>query len=321
MRLVRLIEHTIYRSLYVNKGAESQRDANLRERIARWRDAFRDDTTGIHKTLDDLVWNYAAFRTAIQIVRLRTEKRHSEPPINQMLFDLISEGYWSSLLLGIRRILDVSAAINGRRGVYSLRSVIKDIEACRTLINRRVYVEWIREAQYDLDLLRKEQRERLVAQAGKPIWGNPELPKSESSHRHFDFLSGVSETNRSPYDLIDPTVLSKVQDRLVTLNAVTDYVDSHLAHAGNRESRHGKALDNFDIRKARDALKELKQIADLVGIWFANESGSGLATFLGDPFEGLDASLVASADIKYLETQWREIDRDVASWSITAEQL
>lgn len=305
----------------MSKGANPQRDANLRERIARWRDAFRDDTTGIHKTLDDLVWNYAAFRTAIRIVRLANEKRTSEPPINQMMFDLISNGYWSSLLLGIRRLVDDSSGINGRRGVYSLRAVIKDIEACRPSITRRVYVEWVCEAKYDLNLLRKEQWENVKAAAGKPTWGDPILPKSEWSHRHFDFLSGVSEDNRTPDDLIDTAVLSRVEARLATLDIIAGHVSSHVAHAGNRESRDGKELDSFEIRDAREALKELKQVADLVGIWFANEGGAGLATFLGDQFEGLDKPLIASADLEELETQWLEIDRDVASWSITAEQL
>ncbi len=52
--------NTTYRSR-MRLGRRIPTEANLRERIARWRDAFRDDTTGIHKTLDDLVWNYAAF--------------------------------------------------------------------------------------------------------------------------------------------------------------------------------------------------------------------------------------------------------------------
>ncbi|WP_442879873.1 AbiU2 domain-containing protein [Aurantimonas sp. E1-2-R+4] len=83
-----------------------QRSKQQIERIARWREAFCDDTTGIHKTVQDLLWNYAAFRTTVKILRLANERRDERAPLNQMLFNLISEGYWSSLLLGTRRLLD-----------------------------------------------------------------------------------------------------------------------------------------------------------------------------------------------------------------------
>lgn len=299
---------------------QSQRDQNLKERIGIWREAFRDKRTGIHQTLDDLIWNYAVFRTAIRIVRLANERREDRAPINQMLFDMIQSGYWSGLLLGIRRLLD-RGGIKGKQGVYSLRSVIKDIEACRPSITRRVYVEWVCDARYDLEVLRREEREALIVAKGKAVWGDPELMKSEWAHRHFDFLSGGSEGNRSPDDLITPSVFAKVEARLAKLNDIAEHVSSHVAHAGNKESREGKDLENFDIRDAREALKNLKQVADLVGIWFANEGGAGLAVYQGDKFEGLDQPLVATSDLKELEEQWTEIDHDVTAWAMKPDDL
>ncbi len=52
---------------------------------------------------------------------------------------------------------------------------------------------------------------------------------------------------------------------------------------------------------------------------FANEGGAGLATFIGDQFEGLDKALVASTDISSLEDQWRLIDNEIASWAVPIE--
>lgn len=301
---------------------QSQRDQNLKDRIALWRDAFRDKRTGIHQTLDDLIWNYAVFRTAIRIVRLANEKREDRPLVNQMLFDMIQSGYWSGLLLGIRRLLD-RGGIKGKQGVYSLRSVIKDIEACRPSITRRVYVEWVCDARYDLEVLRQEQWESVQAAARerRASWGDPELMKSEWAHGHFDFLSWTTEENRSPEDLIDPTVFAKIEARLTALDGISDHVSSHVAHAGNKESREGKDLENFNILDAREVLKSLKQVADLVGVWFANEGGAGLAVYQGDQFEGLDQPMVSASDLKVLDEQWAEIDRDVAAWSISPEEL
>ena len=38
------------------------------QHIAAWRDAFRDETTGIHRTIQDLLWNYAASVSAVPVM-------------------------------------------------------------------------------------------------------------------------------------------------------------------------------------------------------------------------------------------------------------
>ncbi len=290
------------------------------QRIAAWRDAFQDETTGIHRTIQDLLWNYAAFRMTVRIIRLANEKRGTRPPLNQMLFKLVSEGFWSSLLLGTRRLLD-KAPINGPKGVYSVRSVVNDVGASRGWLNRQMYVEKVLNAHYDLDRLLQEQHDSLVAAKGRPVWVDPELMKCEAAHRHFDVLSGVSPSERSPGDLISPTVLTKIEARLADLDRIAEHVSSHVAHAGNKQSRQDKELGDFDIRDAEKTLRRLKEIADLVGVWFANEGGAGLATYLGDQFDGLDHAVVDSTDLADLAEQWRLIDRDIAGWSIGPEDL
>lgn len=297
-----------------------QRSKQQIERIARWREAFCDDATGIHKTVQDLLWNYAAFRTTVKIVRLANERRGEKAPLNQMLFNLISEGYWSSLLLGTRRLLD-KAPLSGPMGVYSIRSVVNDVEASRGWLSRKLYVEKVQHAEYDIEGLRQEEHEKRVAAKGGVVWGNPELIRSDAAHRDFDTLSDVSPSHRSPDDLIDPAIFARIETRLTALDRIAEHVSTHVAHAGNKESRVNKLLENFDIRDALDTLRQLKEVADLTGVWFANEGGAGLATFLGDQFEGLDQPVVRSAEIEKLEEQWQEMDRDIANWSISAEDL
>jgi hypothetical protein len=240
------------------------------QRIAAWRDAFTDDRTGIHRTIQDLPWNYAAFRTTVRIVRLANDTRGARVPLNHMIFNLAAEGFWSSLLLGTRRLLD-RGNIQGMKGVYSIRSVVKDVEACQPWLNRRVYVEQVLRAQYDLERLHQEQHEALIAAKGHPVWGDPDLIKSEAAHRHFDSLSGVLPTQRSSIDLISPATFMRIEARLVELDRIADHVSSHVAHAGIKQSREHKVLDSFDVRDAHAVLKQLKEIADLVGVWFANE--------------------------------------------------
>ncbi|MDP2699407.1 hypothetical protein [Thalassospira sp.] len=302
------------------------------QRITAWRDAFTDDRTGIHRTIQDLLWNYAAFRTTIRIVRLANERRGPRPPLNQMIFNLVSEGFWLSLLLGTRRLLDKGPTmgtrrlldkgpINGPKGVYSIRSVVKDVEACQSWLNRRAYVEQVLDARYDLDRLQQKHHEALLAAKGGVVWASPDLTKSEAAHHNFDILSGVSPSQRSASDLISPTIFTKIEARLVDLDRIAEYVSSHVAHAGNKQSREHKNLDKFDIRDAQNVLKKLKEIADLVGVWFANEGGAGLATDLGDQFVGLDHPLVETAELADLEEQWRLVDGEIAKWSIRPDEL
>ncbi|ACM35478.1 MULTISPECIES: hypothetical protein [Rhizobium/Agrobacterium group] len=297
-----------------------QADKQMKLRIQTWREAFRDETTGILKTVDDLIWNYAAFRTAIRVVYLANQRDRERPPINQMLFNLISNGYWSSLLLGVRRLLD-KGAIKGGQGVYSIRAVLEDIKACRAKLPRRVYVEVLRDCRYDLAKLEEEHWETLKAANGKPVWGDPALSLSQMAHQHFDILSGISADNRGPNDLISGDIFDRLENRLAALDRINDHVSSHLAHAGNRESRQGKLLDEFDIRDSRETLKELVQAAHLVGVWFANEGGAGLATYIGDQFEGLDTALVFPEDMSDLKKNWEAIRHDVDSWHIEVDDL
>ncbi len=289
------------------------------ERIKRWREAFCDDTTGILKSVQDLLWNYAAFQTTVEIVRLASKRRDENANLNQMLFNMISEGYWSSLLLGTRRLLD-NRALKGESGVYSIRAVVKDVEDCRCWLNREIYVEHVHGAEYDIKRLHEEHDKKLATNEG-PVWASRDLIDSERAHKCFDELSGVTPPDRCRSDLIDPAIFAKFKARLAGLEGIVDHVNTHVAHAGNKESRESKALENFDIRDARTTLKQLKEISTLVGVWFADEGSGDLALSLDDKFEGLDRPIVSGDEIKTLENRWQTMESEIAGWRIRVEEL
>lgn len=303
-----------------------QADDVLRKRISNWKVAFTDNATGIVSAIDAMLWDYAAFQTAIKIVNLASQHQRVEhqdgdgPSLNHMLFELFAKGYWASLLLGARKLLDPHPLV-GPRGVYSLRAILNDVKACQPILTRRIYVEHLRMCCYDLDALRQKNWEALKAAAGKPTWSDRALALSESSHRDFDFLSGVKEADRHETDLIDPAVLNSLEKRLAELDRISDHASTHIAHAGNAESRLGKALEGFDIRDAREVLKALKEIGDLLGLWFANGEISTLAVFQGNQFEGLDIAAVLKADMPELDANWDLIDQDIESWRLRPEDL
>ncbi len=290
------------------------------ERIKRWQEAFRDDTTGIHTTVQDLLWNYAAFQTTVQIVHLASERQDEGATLNQMLFNLIHEGYRSSMLLGTRRLLD-KHALKGPKGVYSIRSVVNDVKESRGWLNRKIYVENVHGAEYDNKRLRLEM-DRDLASGNGPVWESRELIKSDDAHRCFDELCGKAPLDRASDDLVDPAIFVRIEARLASLDKIANYATTHVAHSGNEESRHtGRSFENFNIHEARSTLKQLKEVSTLVGVWFANEGSADLATFLGDQFEGLDQPIVRSSDIQKLEQHWQAMDSEIATWKISAEEL
>ena len=298
----------------------SQREENFRKRVLIWREAFLDETTGIYRTIGDLLWHYAAFATLVKIVGLAAARREGEPAINQMLFDLAAEGFWANLLLGTRRLLD-GGCLKGETGVYSLRSVISDVEACLPMLTRRRYIEVVRQAPYDYYSIELREQQRVLS-LGSASWVDNSSLISRCAHSDFDKMSGTDEASRSEGDVILPAVLQNLEKRLASLDSIGKFVSSHIAHSGNFESRAGKSLgDAFDIRESRLALKNLQEIAGLVGLWFANTGAAGLAVYQGDQFAGLDAPLVRPEQISELTKHWREIEQDIEQWSISDEDL
>lgn len=289
-------------------------------RIANWKAAYRDETTGIHSNITEMLWNYAVFRIANRIIYLENAKRNDTFRLNQIIFESIKQGYWYGFLVGARRLLD-PGGLNGIKGVYSLRSVLNDIKVCAPWVNRRVYVEHVCAAEYDTEALWRANHDRLIAAGGKAIWGDNRIAISEYAHKHFDQLSGVSQDCRAPQDVINPDIFAKIEGRLKKLDRIRDHVSTHLAHAGNKASRENNGLNEFDLRDAKNTLKELKEIADLTGLWFAQDVSGPLTHFIGDKFHGLDQPMVDTSDIPDLEVHWRKIEEDIKTWRLAPESL
>lgn len=303
-----------------------QAEENLRKRIASWKDAYTDTNTGICSNVEGLLWDYAAFGTAMRIVFLNNQRLRAEgtdkkrKPANPLLFDLLARGYWSGLLLGTRRLVD-PGPLAGDKGVNSLRALLKDVSAARSNLTRKIYVEHLRNCSYDLDELRSKNKARLELAKGKAIWGDPGLSRSEYAHRDFDLLACVEEGERSENDLVEPSIFKAFEDRIAALDRISDHVSSHLAHAGNDQSRRSRDLVGFDIRDARDVLQTLTEIAGLAGRLFADEGPPTLAVALFDQFEELGRAPVDEAEISDLETAWANKAREIETWHLSPDDF
>lgn len=283
-------------------------------RVALWREAFADQRTGIRSVLQELIWNYAVFSMSAKIIKMTSQNQARHGRINQPFFNLLAHGYWLDFLVGVRKLVD-GYAIDGKKGVYSLSSVLNDIEEHQPSITRKFYVETIHNAVFDLGRLEAEEYELLVASGGLPRWGNPMLTRSRWAHESFDRLSGADVSERNENDLIDLEYLQNLKTRIKEVEHICQYVSSHVVHAGNIQSRVNKDLKEFDITNAAAALSTLTEIADALAIHFGNDGGYDLPVYQDDILSGLNMPLIDDGDLPELYKFWNELSNDISQWT------
>ncbi len=236
------------------------------------------------------------------MLKLRENSDSTFDSTNQILFGFIKNCYWTTLFAGVRRLLD-PYSIRGTKGVYSLRSVLDDVKKSQPWLTRRIYVNEVVAADYE------------------PIGSLNAQNMSMIAHKQFDFLSGVCESDRKPLDKICLVILNKFKERLENFNRFSLYTNAYVAHASTPESRQLANFGVFDINVVADALKEMKGLAGLLGILFANRGSSHSVVFLGDKFHGLDIPLVAETDIEKLEDHWSALEREISTWNLSLDDL
>lgn len=294
-----------------------QAERNLLDRIDRWKVAFEDKENGIKAVLAEMVWDFAAFDMAAEIVRINYDEAPSRGRLNRTLFDLLRQGYWAKMLINSRRLLEAES-LNGKYGVYSLRSVLNDVEAALPKLSRKIYVEHLCQAEYDLARLEHEQDMRLRAEG--VVWGDPALTKSRYAHDNFDKICGICSTDRSSDDRPQLNFLSDVKSQINSLDDLVQYVNKRVAHSASIESRRGVSLPEFDLSKAKDALRVLFEAANYLGGLFANTGMGGLAYSFHDQFEGLDVAMVSNDQLNKLRERWARFEAEVHDWSVRPAQ-
>lgn len=287
----------------------------MKEQVELWKQAFEDDEHAVLPTLVQFAWNYAAFSSVVELVRAAPENERGGKQMNSMLLELLTSTYWGSAVMAIRRLVD-RGSISGERGVYSLRSIINDAQGHRERLTRRVYIEVIARQPYDYEQVEQRYWQYVLGQVPGPVHVPPELHFELSQRRHeeFDWLSGVSQNNRSEDDLIQTEVFDRLKDRLARLDTIAEHGTIYFAHASTTESRAGRGLQNWNLHEAKEALRDLANVAEFVGRWFC---GSGIGDILPTPqfdqFEFLDRPLI-DGPTHVLQDRWDEFRDEVSSW-------
>ncbi|WP_460118993.1 hypothetical protein [Pseudomonas sp. S2_C03] len=287
------------------------------ERIEEWKRIFDFEENAITKALTRMAWDVAAFSCVVEMVR-QAPSVDGEKQLNSLVMDMLASGFWAGTMQGIRRLVE-KEPIRGRKSVCSLGGLIADIRASRRKLTREVYVKDIAGLEYNYlrtraasDAYATEQ----LRQGNHSYWVPIELHYELAMKRHkeFDWLSGVTANISRHDDLIREEIFDMLESRLERLSSVIDHVNVEIAHAATEASREGRVLERWGLTDAKQAMREIAEVAHVVGSWFCySGAGTVLPVAQFDQFKHLDSPMF-TGDRAKLEAVWTEFDREAQQW-------
>ncbi|PKF25947.1 hypothetical protein CW309_13625 [Pseudomonas hunanensis] len=289
------------------------------ERIAEWKRVFETEENAITKALNQMAWDIAAYTCVVEMVR-QAPTVDGEKQLNALVMDMLATGFWARTMQGIRRVVEVEQ-IRGPRGVCSLGGIIADVRASHGKLTRQVYVRDIAGLDYNY-LSTRAAYDNFVSeqlQQGKRSYWVPSKFHYELSvkrHEEFDWLSGTTSGTSRHDDLIRIEVFDMLESRLNRLSSVIEHVNVNIAHAATEASRKGRVLERWGLADAKQALREIAEIAQVVGSWFCYSGAGTVLPFADfDQFAHLDSPLF-TGNPGSLQEIWTQFEREAQSWHL-----
>ncbi len=299
----------------------------LGERFELWKLAFKgDDHNSIQNQVFTLTWDAAAFGMINECRRLDQSRENSA--LNPLVQDLIGRSYVASQFSRLRRladdrydlVLNKSKPANKDLSVFSLKSLIKDIQDHRHLLTRRNIFE-LESLEYDVDIAEQLEWEYIFAREKGDVNVPMEISAypTTSLHEHWDRLSGVSSEARSESDVPKDSIFRKYNEFIVSVAPARDWATVFIAHASSPASREstGKGVAvtwneleamTASIVKVCGAISEMFFRVDVTR-WIAYPQRD-IVSHMEKPWCNKD-----EADM--LREWWRGYEKKVESWTET----
>ncbi|MFC1783586.1 hypothetical protein ACFL02_08375 [Planctomycetota bacterium] len=295
----------------------------FKEKRQTWIACFSSqDRNSIIQQIYSMIWDAAVFNVINEAWKYAREAEEGEPEINWMAHRLIIECFLRSQAVAIRRFID-TYGIEGKKGVYSLFSLIEDMEQNTHLLKRQHFFP-VENLSYDPEPVQESYEKYVKEQeeAGKTAYGIPaELDVSLIYERHeqIDKLAGVDKDHRLPDDTVRTDCFKRLKQKLVTdCEKIKDYVDKYIAHAATPWSRDQVNADDIqlNLEQLRKAHETICKIANFLDLYLLSGSSH---YFLPLPhyeqLKYIDRPLITEKNIQHLHDVWQEYDQETASWS------
>jgi len=279
------------------------------------------DPHAIRRQLTAMTWDAAAYRVVNEARRLAPPAEDGGVELNGLMHRLIDKCFFESQMLAIRRLTDVYN-LKGKKSVYALTALLKDMEENTSLITR-AHIFAAEGLAYDdkavYDDLQQCRAERTMG--GEKFWVEPNvLAWGQSARRHeqIDRLAGTSEQSRSPGDCVSSDVFVRLQKKLGDATSeVKKCVDKFVAHAATLESRSYARMQDIGLTLNHlwEAHKSLCQVTHFVSVVLLGDSmGPPLPTPQYDQFAYIDRPLVTTEKVAFLEEEWRKYSKETQEW-------
>jgi hypothetical protein len=126
-----------------------------------WVDCLKGhDTNSIFQQITLMVWDTAIFRIIIEGRQLQIKKNLEDPEVNGALHSFIDRNYFQTQSSFIRRLIDNSYELTGKKGVYSISALIKDIRSYRAELTRETFLKF-RNMPYDYTEVQNRRKSSL----------------------------------------------------------------------------------------------------------------------------------------------------------------
>lgn len=289
-------------------------DIDLKENIDLWKTCLGgDDPHSISNQLAEMSWDIAVFKVVNEAIGMSGVNSSGETKQNGMVWNLFSTCFFKTQLMTARNLMDVYP-LTGTRGVYSLLSVLKDIEKHVALLNRFELIQAVG-LEYD-HMPRKIAFEKFVAQQhknGNHVYSVPRECWYEEIlnwHKNFDRLSGSVAEDRSKKDQLQTIIIQNLIIKLEkATNKIYEFVNKFIAHKASPGSRKTINADEIEItyNHILNAHKAFLEVANFVSLEICYDgTGALMPTTAFDQFKYLEVPLITTDKLKSVEKVWSE---------------
>jgi hypothetical protein len=274
----------------------------LRDKRRQWIDCIDgDDDNSIFNQLTRMTGNITAFRVLMEEAFDRApDAEEGGKQVNWLLVDLLKESFLTSLLLGLRRLMG-KEGLDGKRGVYSLCSLVTDIRDNSHLLTRDAIIR--------LGPPPENMNDGNHGEIFRQDW-------TCTKNGLIDELSGVAEDERSPGDRIPRNAFdTRLKNLAKGFEKAENLINKEIAHAATPESRRRSNYQGICWGDLYEFHGELCKTAHFVQD-ITSEAGmnSFLPVFQGDEFQYLSQPIVAEKDLQRLANRWAELQTEYESW-------
>ncbi|MBL8797584.1 MAG: helix-turn-helix domain-containing protein [Planctomycetia bacterium] len=283
--------------------------ALLSQKRKQWLKALTgEDRHSIRNQIAIMTWAVAAYRVVNEARRLAPAAPEGGVQLNGLMHNLLDRGFLSSHALAVRRLVD-GETLTGKRGVYSLLGILKDMCDHSDLFTRAAMLD-SEGVGYDFEELLQQDP---ALTTGFVAHG---APRASDRHEVIDRLTNSNPSARKPGDVIPKAKFEIMKERVISISdRIKKHVDKFIAHAATPESRASVQVTDITLADLWKAHETLCRVAACLAHEFL---GVPFPPPLPDPFFDqfayIDRPLVTPEQVSELRTMWEAFADESQNW-------